>query len=92
MSDKPRKTAQEKAQEALDAAERKVTSLTERKAKAQAQVAALNVDLNAAIANRDYVKQHPALTQTNPPEVGSEEPQAAVPEEPAQPTLGGAPF
>lgn len=91
MSDKPRKTAQEKAQEALDAAERKVTSLTERKAKAEAQVAALNVDLNAAIANRDYVKQHPALTQTNP-EVVADEPQAAAPEEPAQPTLGGAPF
>ena len=91
---KVRKTAQQKAQEALDAAGRKVTSLTERLDKAKAAVTALETDLAAAKANRDYVAQHPALTQ--PTVVGSE-PEVDLHEAPEtdapQATLpGGPPF
>jgi hypothetical protein len=61
MAEKPRKTAQEKAQEALDVANRKVDSATERRDKTKALLEAIETDLKAYMAERDYLAQHPAL-------------------------------
>jgi len=61
MAEKTRKTAQEKAQEALDVAERKVTTFTEKRDKAKADLETAIASLEVAERNRDYVKQHPAL-------------------------------
>lgn len=84
MADKARKTAQQKAQEAVDLAQRKVNSLISRKAKAKEALEALDADLKEASANLTYVKSHPALTQ--PTEVAKPEPevlpQAGEPEAP----------
>jgi hypothetical protein len=53
--------AQEKAQEALEIANRKVKKLEEKRDKAKADLAAAIESLEAETRNRDYVAQHPAL-------------------------------
>jgi hypothetical protein len=81
MSETPRKTAKERAQDAVDLAQRKVDSITKRKAAAEAQVETLTSDLTAQQALLDFAKSHPALTQP------SADPKAAVaePEIPVDP-------
>jgi len=82
--EKVRKTAQQKAQEAVDLAQRKVNSLISRKAKAKEALEALDADLKEASANLTYVKSHPALTQeTAPAAPVAEEPLPEAGEKPA---------
>ena len=90
-------TAQEKAQEALEIANRKVKKLEEKRDKAKADLAAAIESLEAETRNRDYVAQHPALqsveehrlsVQTDPHDESSHD-LAAQPEKPvAGQTLG----
>lgn len=77
-------TAQEKAQEALEIANRKVKKLEEKRDKAKADLAAAIESLEAETANRDYVAAHPALKSV-------EEHQASVAKEPYDPTEDAQP-
>jgi hypothetical protein len=77
MADKPRKSAQQKAQEELDKAERLVKSLTTRRDRSKSTLATLEGDLKEAVAVRDHIASHPALTQP------TEDPQAPAPVNPA---------
>jgi len=84
MTDKVRKTAQERAQEAVGVAQRKVDSITKRLAAAKAQVETLESDLKAEKALLDFAKSHPALTQeTAPAAPVAEEPLPEAGEKPA---------
>lgn len=76
-----KQTAQQKAQEALEVAERKVEKLQAKRDKARADLAAAIKALEVETATRDYVAQHPALKSL-------EEHQASV--APQTETLPGA--
>lgn len=78
------KTAQERAQEALDTLNAKVAKLTERNDKNQAAAAKSKADLEAATLERDHVATHPALTQ---PTNGVVETGESAPAEPAVETV-----
>lgn len=69
---KIRKTAAEKAQEDLDRAVRKVARLEERGQKLYDELQAVGNDLDEAKRQRDYIAQHPALTQPTVVTVGEE--------------------
>lgn len=87
MTDKVRKTAKDKAQESLDAATRKYDRLSARRDKLAADLEKVTAEVDQAKAERDYIANHPALTQ--PTEV--ERPPQAV--EPAvEPPQGVLPF
>lgn len=83
MSETTRKTrtAQEKAQEVVDKATRKVESLTKRHEKALEDASRLEQELQEAVSERDYAATHPALkasAQTSIPlgdEVGADDDQ-----------------
>lgn len=90
-------TAQEKAQEALEIANRKVKKLEEKRDKAKADLAAAIESLEAETRNRDYVAQHPALqsveehrlsVQTDPHDESSHDLADEAPEDEAAPSLG----
>ena len=55
------KTAQQRAQEALDVAERRVASLAERLAKLSGLIDAVQEDFDAAVTRRDFLAQNPDL-------------------------------
>jgi hypothetical protein len=67
MADKPRKTAQERAQEAVDLSQRKVNKLTERRDNLQRILEAVHDSLAAEERLLDFAKSHPALTQETAP-------------------------
>ena len=70
---KPKQTAQEKAQQAVDVAQRKVKKLEARRDDLAAKGQAVLDDLVAAQRQLDFLKQHPALTQETTPAVQERE-------------------
>lgn len=81
-------TAQEKAQEALDIANRKIEKLQAKRDKAKADLDAAVKSLEAEERNRDYVAQHPAL-QSVEEQVDPTPAEQPVKPEPAAPAAGG---
>jgi prefoldin subunit 5 len=62
MSEKRQtRTAAERAQEALDVADRKIDRLSSAKAKAEATAAEIGRELDALRKRRDYLAQNPDL-------------------------------
>ena len=81
-------TAQEKAQEALEIANRKVEKLEAKRDKAKADLAAAIASLEAETKNRDYVAQHPALKSVEEHQASVATPAEPVTGKPAGGTLG----
>lgn len=63
---KQRKTAAQRAQEALDVQARIAERLIDQTARAKAEYERLEADRAAAVARRDYLAGHPDLPQQNP--------------------------
>lgn len=57
------KTHAQRAQEALDLADRHVDRLTKRSDQLVAELTAVNHELEAATTRRDYLSQHPDLAK-----------------------------
>lgn len=59
------KTPAQRAQEALDVAQRSVTRLEARKSVAEKELADINAELEPAVRRRDYLAQHPDLPEVS---------------------------
>lgn len=60
------KTPRQRAQEALDVADRLVTKLTKKAKTLRTDLEDVEREQRAAVARRDYLKQHPDLAPTSP--------------------------